>query len=263
MIPQAYISEWSRQAPWKSNEQIEQDLVLSRAITEIYSDPWLSNELAFRGGTALHKLFFNSSPRYSEDIDLAQVHPAPIKEYVQRIQSVLSFLGVSAAKPKKDGIQLIFRFQSETPPIAPLRLKVEINTREHFTVLGYEKLHYKVNSSWFGGSCIIRTFRKEELLGTKLRSLYQRKKGRDLFDIYYALSGAAEVNTGLLLQCYKEYIKRSVNRPPSRKEFILNMDSKIQDLEFLGDTTALIRGEINYDPVKAYALVKSELIEKI
>lgn len=263
MIPQAHILEWSKSAPWKSNEQIEQDLVISRAITAIYSDEWLSEELAFRGGTALHKLCFSSSPRYSEDIDLVQIHSAPIKEYVQRLQSVLSFLGESAAKPKKDGIQLFFRFQSETLPITPLRLKVEINTREHFTVMGYEKIKYKVNSSWFSGNSNITTFRKEELLGTKLRALYQRKKGRDLFDIYYAFSEESEINPDAILQCYREYIKRSVSRPPSRKEFIINMNSKIHDTEFLGDTTALLGAEINYDPVKAYALVKSELIEKI
>jgi hypothetical protein len=52
MIPQAYITEWSQQVPWQTNEQVEQDLVISRALVEIYSDEWLAESLAFRGGRA-------------------------------------------------------------------------------------------------------------------------------------------------------------------------------------------------------------------
>ena len=53
MIPQAYITEWSQQVPWQTNEQVEQDLVICRALVEIFSDKWLAHSLAFRGGTAL------------------------------------------------------------------------------------------------------------------------------------------------------------------------------------------------------------------
>ena len=64
MIPKAYITEWSNFVPWKANEQVEQDLVISRALIEIYSDEFLSKSLAFRGGTALHKLFLTPQMRY-------------------------------------------------------------------------------------------------------------------------------------------------------------------------------------------------------
>lgn len=59
MIPIANIRQWRQHAPWLLDSQVEQDLVLSRALIEIYSDPLLSSELAFRGGTALNKLFIN------------------------------------------------------------------------------------------------------------------------------------------------------------------------------------------------------------
>ena len=57
MIPRAYITEWTQYAPWKTNEQVEQDLVICRALVDIFSNDYLAKELAFRGGTALHKLF--------------------------------------------------------------------------------------------------------------------------------------------------------------------------------------------------------------
>lgn len=57
MIPSQYIIEWSGIAPWKANEQVEQDLVISRSLVELFSDDFIADKLAFRGGTALHKLF--------------------------------------------------------------------------------------------------------------------------------------------------------------------------------------------------------------
>jgi predicted nucleotidyltransferase component of viral defense system len=73
-------------------------------------------------------------------------------------------------------------------------LKVETNTREHFTVSDLVKVPFKVNSSWFTGNCELTTYALEELLGTKLRALYQRKKGRDLYDLYNALSRNPELD---------------------------------------------------------------------
>ena len=56
MIPRDYITEWRAHAPWVQDFQVEQDLVISRALVEIFSHPHLRDALAFRGGTALYKL---------------------------------------------------------------------------------------------------------------------------------------------------------------------------------------------------------------
>jgi len=77
MIPFDFITRWRSHAPWVSDGQVEQDLVLSRALVELYGDEKLQRELAFRGGTALNKLFLDSPQRYSEDIDLVQVEAGP------------------------------------------------------------------------------------------------------------------------------------------------------------------------------------------
>jgi len=263
MIPQAYITEWSQQVPWQTNEQVEQDLVICRALVEIFADDWLANSLAFRGGTALHKLYLQPQPRYSEDIDLVQVRAEPIKETVQRLQTALGFLGESSVKPRRDGTQIICRFDSEFPPSIRLRLKTEINTREHFTVLGMVKLPYEVKSTWFNGSCNLTTYSLEELLGTKLRALYQRRKGRDLYDIFIALTQQSDLDTKALLHSYRKYMKFSVEKPPTQKEYLINMEAKMQDAEFLGDTIALLRPDAPYNPYEAYELIRTQLIEKI
>ncbi|MBX2887776.1 MAG: nucleotidyl transferase AbiEii/AbiGii toxin family protein [Ferruginibacter sp.] len=261
MIPQAYITEWSNYVPWQTNEQVEQDLAICRALVEIFKDEFLANSLAFRGGTALHKLYLKPQPRYSEDIDLVQVRSEPIKETIQRLQKALSFLGKSNVTPRKDNNTIYYRFESEFPPVQKLKLKVETNCREHFSILGWEKKPFSVNSEWFKGDCNLTTYSLEELLGTKLRALYQRRKGRDLFDLWKALI-TANVNPELVIKCYKEYMSFSLEKAiPTKKQFILNLEAKRNDSEFLGDTVALLRPEEKYNQDEAFELVLKNLVE--
>ena len=42
MIPQDFISEWKKAAPWSQNDQVEQDMIICRALVEIFSHPDLS-----------------------------------------------------------------------------------------------------------------------------------------------------------------------------------------------------------------------------
>ena len=263
MIPQAYITEWANQVPWQTNEQVEQDLVICRALVEIFSDEWLASGLAFRGGTALHKLYLHPQPRYSEDIDLVQIRPEPIKETIQRLKARLSFLGDCTVAQKAYNNTLKYRFESEFPPVHNLRLKIETNCREHFTVLGYQQIPFQVNSSWFTGDCNITTYKLEELLGTKLRALYQRRKGRDLYDMYKALLQVPDMNKDALLKCYHAYIDFVVVEPPTQKLYLQNMEAKMQDDEFMGDLAALIPPTEQYDQILAYKMVRDQILEKL
>ena len=68
MIPQAYLQEWSTKAPWPDLRQVEQDLVICRALCDLFNAPDLAGKIAFRGGTAINKLLFRQPLRYSEDI---------------------------------------------------------------------------------------------------------------------------------------------------------------------------------------------------
>jgi len=263
MIPQAYITEWSNNVPWQTNEQVEQDLVICRALVEIFKDDFLADSLAFRGGTALHKLYLQPQPRYSEDIDLVQVRSEPIKETIQHLQKALSFLGKSNVTPRKDNNTVYYRFESEFPPVQKMKLKIETNCREHFSILGWEKKPFSVKSEWFEGECNLTTYKLEELLGTKLRALYQRRKGRDLFDLWKALT-SSKANPDLIIKCYKEYMKFSLEKPiPTKKEFLMQMEAKRADAEFLGDTAALLRPDEKYNHEEAFKIVIDTLIERM
>ncbi len=89
MIPRDYITEWREHAPWSEDFQVEQDLIISRALVEMFSDSVLSEGLAFRGGTALYKLYLTPPARYSEDIDLIQVRPGPFGPLMDGLRNVL------------------------------------------------------------------------------------------------------------------------------------------------------------------------------
>ena len=68
MIPSSYLQEWSAHAPWPDSRQIEQDLIICRALCDLFNAPALAGKIAFRGGTAINKLLFKRSLRYSTSI---------------------------------------------------------------------------------------------------------------------------------------------------------------------------------------------------
>jgi predicted nucleotidyltransferase component of viral defense system len=263
MIPKPYIAKWQDYAPWKDFYQVEQDLVISRALVEIFSDEFLRENLAFRGGTALHKLYMNPAARYSEDIDLVQIKAGPIKPIMERLKKVITFF----EEPRKTqvrghGAKALYRFISEYEEIR-LRLKLEINCQEHFNVLDWVDFPFEVESEWFSGKASIRTYNINELLGTKLRALYQRSKGRDLFDLNYARL-YMELNLEQIIKCFKEYTTFATGkRPPSKKEFLINIEEKETDPVFTGDMEALLRPGIKYNQEIAFEWLKNEVIEKI
>jgi predicted nucleotidyltransferase component of viral defense system len=231
-------------------------------LVAIYNDEFLASHLAFRGGTALHKLYLSPQPRYSENIDLVQIQSGSVGAILDKLREVLSFLGKPIIKQKKNNNTMVFRVNSTSSQIMPIRLKVEINCKEHFNVLGLVKIPFEVKNQWFNGCCEITTYQLDELIGTKLRALYQRKKGRDLFDLQKALE-SNKLNTDNVIKCYHKYISFSDGESPSQAIYLANMEEKMQEDVFLNDTQTLLRPSLDFNPSEAYEVVKRELIAKI
>lgn len=263
MIPKPYIAQWQEFAPWNQFYQVEQDLIINRALIEIFSDGFLRENLAFRGGTALHKLYLNPAPRYSEDIDLVQIKPGPIKPIMERIGQVISFFEEDRRTQNRGhGIKAQYRFTSEYEEIR-LRLKLEINCMEHFAIFHWVDHPFTLKSEWYSGNAKIRTYSLNELLGTKLRALYQRSKGRDLFDLDYARRNE-DLNCDQIIHSFKEYMIFSTGKKlPSQKEFLLNIVEKVSDPNFEGDLEGLLRPGIKYSQEEAFRWLKQEIIERI
>jgi predicted nucleotidyltransferase component of viral defense system len=256
MISNAYIKEWRKSAPWPKNDQVEQDLIICRALVEIFRQPVAAENLAFRGGTALYKLHM-PPVRYSEDIDLVQVHPGPIGSLLDALKEVLDpWLGNPKRKQSEGRITLTYRMAAESG--LPLKLKVEINSREHFTVLGLEKRKMEIQSRWFSGNAAILTYQLDELLATKMRALYQRKKGRDLFDLWHALTTTSS-NLQSVVDCFLHYMKQEGHKV-SRAEFEQNLIEKLNNATFTEDVQPLLITGTVFDFRKAAEQVLSQLL---
>ncbi len=262
MIPQANITAWRAEAPWPEDAQVEQDLVLSRAVVELFSNSDLAGQIALRGGAALNKIFIHPASRYSEDIDLVQTQAGPIGPLLDAIRDKLdSWLGKPSRARAEGGVSLVYRFESEIVPVRPLRLKIEINTREHFTVLGLQHRQVLASNPWFKGNADVTTFVLDELLATKLRALYQRRKGRDLFDLWLCI-GQGKASPDKIVACFLEYMKHE-GHSVSRAEFERNLHEKQSDPAFLNDITPLLGTSVQYNAVDAMELVRRTLIEKL
>ena len=260
MIPRDYITEWRAEAPWVQDFQVEQDLIITKALVDIFSHRLLSDTLAFRGGTALYKLHLRPAARYSEDIDLVQIKAEPAGPMMEALREVLDFwLGEPRWKQTEGRVTFVYRFDSEDAPPVTLKLKVEINSREHFAVYGFAQTPFAVSSRWFQGSCEIGTYELDELLGTKLRALYQRKKGRDLFDLAIALE-KLEVDPSRILDAFSAYMDHGGHRV-TRAQFEQNMDAKLRDPQFTADIGPLLADGFAWDLEAAAASVSTGLIQ--
>jgi predicted nucleotidyltransferase component of viral defense system len=256
------VTEWRQHAPWPTDVQVEQDLVICRALVEMFRRPEIAEALMFRGGTAIYKLHLRPGHRYSEDIDLVQVRPEPIGPILTALRGTLDpWLGSPKRSFGEGRVALTYRVMSEGPPAVPMRLKVEINSREHFSVHAVERHRFEVHSRWFSGESFIPTFCLDELLGTKLRALYQRRKSRDLFDLWIALhQGRASAEA--IVQCFLEYMRRAGTRI-SRAEFEANFSAKLLDPIFTQDLTPLLAPGIDWNLEEAGAQIHQTLISKL
>jgi predicted nucleotidyltransferase component of viral defense system len=205
LIPASYIQEWNSKVPWPDSSQVEQDLIISRALCDLFNSPVLVGKIAFRGGTAINKLLFRHPLRYSEDIDLVQTQPEPIGATIDAVRDALAWLGKCNRHQAGHSMHLVFKFAPEADPETTLKLKVEINTREHESLYGIKQYPFEVDTSWHKSRTDIASFEPEELFGTKLRALLQRRKNRDLFDLHEGLRQLS-MDPDELIACFEHYL---------------------------------------------------------
>lgn len=202
MIPKDNITAWRVHAPWRLDAQVEQGLVISRAIVNLFAVPELARSLVFRGGKALYKIYLRPPARYSEDI-----------------------------------------------------------TREHFTELGVTQVPFEVANSWFSGAADVPTYALDELLCTKLRALFQRKKGRDLFDLWYALD-QGRIDPETLLACFVRYMAED-GRSVTRAQFEESLAGKRKQPDLRDDVGPILRPGFSWDFDVAMDAVLENLVARL
>jgi predicted nucleotidyltransferase component of viral defense system len=264
MIPNQNIIAWSKVAPWSELRQIEQDLIIARAIVEIFSDPFLREELRFRGGTALNKLHFPEPLRYSEDIDLARTKEGPSKPIWDGIHALLDpWLG----EPEffRSAVAPALRYTVLAEDGTQIRLKIEINKIEVNPLDAPQSIPFAVHNPWFTGSAEIPAFSAEETLATKIRALLQRNKGRDLLDLSHSLDVFPSLDLQRTIDMFVAYMKE---KPVPRWEAEKRMFEKLERAGFLADVHPLLSADARekFDAAAgriAFRRVFDELISRI
>jgi predicted nucleotidyltransferase component of viral defense system len=241
MIPTLNIIAWGQKAPWPEQRQVEQDLIISRALVELFNDPFLRQQLRVRGGTALNKLHFPTALRYSEDIDLVRTVAGPIGEVLDHVRAALEpWLGRANFEQSEVAPKLRFRIAAEDKSSsAPLRLKVEIATREPEAYDPPTEFAFRVENPWFTGEASIPSFSREEILATKLRALLQRERGRDLLDLSHSEEVFAGLNDPRVVELFSIYMQiKGLNI--TRAEAERRMYAKLANPNFLADVRPLL-----------------------
>jgi predicted nucleotidyltransferase component of viral defense system len=257
MIPADAVTAWSVGHPWPTEDQVEQDLILSRAMCAIASDSYLSEELVFRGGTALHKLHLPTPRRYSEDLDYVRSSAGGIGVLMRRLTDLGDELGFTVGTGMSEHPKVYWRTMAESGN--RLRIKVEVDTRERSPVMLPTCVSHRVESSWWTGEAQIRTYQTAELIASTLRALYARSKGRDVFDIWLALTELT-VDPGEILRAFRPI------RPVgfTAKSATANLQAKLADADFRHDVDGLSTDlSPPYDLDQAATMVVDELLSQV
>lgn len=261
--------------PWAAQYQVEQDLLLCRAMVALFDDKFLNSQIAMRGGTLLHKVHLAPAARYSEDIDLVVVGSRPASHVRLAIRRVLAeVLGTpktsvwdtlklairNTVKPSRV-LRMTYSARSIIEPARTLEIVVEANVTERKPHRAVVAMPF---SFPFRGQSVetqIKAFDIHEMLGTKMRALFQRKRGRDLFDLYWALTkSATPVKPKEIIASFQHYLDQEGTKA-GRDEFAGILESHLKDRGFCTDMQPLLRTDISYDPQVAGSYVKSHLLK--
>ena len=173
--------------------QVEQDLLLCQAMVALFEDAFLSSQVAMRGGTLLHKVHLAPPARYSEDIDLVVVGTRPAEHIRRAIRRVLTdVLGAPKAsvwdtlklairntvKPSRV-LRMTYSARSIIEPGRTLEIVVEANVTERKPHRSVVEMPFSFPFRDKFIQTRVKAFDIHEMLGTKMRAMLQRKRGRD------------------------------------------------------------------------------------
>ncbi len=283
MIQHTHLTAWQTHAPWPKRSQIEQDLRLSRGVAAIFADSVLSEHLAMRGGTVLHKAHLAPAARYSEDIDLVLVKAMDTETLDRHLRRVLApVLGQPAdsliadawlairnvLRPSK-----ILRTAYRFVPVGLRReetIKVEVNLNESASL--YPLVSVELDTLDDDGEhirAIVHSYDINEMLGTKTRALMQREQGRDLFDLFHAwqLSEAKTtpypVDGAKAMEAFAWYLEKEGTHLGSDEANAL-LDARLRKAAFRRDMDTLLRpGLPKFDVDEGAAVVRDAFLRHL
>jgi hypothetical protein len=137
-----------------------------------------------------------------------------------------------------------------------IRIKIESNVAETEPYRPFVARRYSIDSRWWSSEAEVLTCELDDLLGTKLRALYQRRKGRDLFDLWIALT-RLQPDDAQVVAALGHYMGDAAFSYPQLRR---NLQEKLSDPVFIDDIAGLlVEMPEAYSPHDAALLVLQRL----
>ncbi len=246
------IRTWADERAIPDLTLAELDYRLTHALGAIYKDPFLASRLCLKGGTVLNKLCFPTLSRLSVDLDFNAVGPKS-QVLAERSQVISQLESLLVDQDSGYTVKHDFRYEQTTivAHYTPLsggpkqRLKLEISFIERVPILGQTERHLILPD---GSSVSIETYHLEELTATKLRALYGRRKGRDIYDLWRIASLDLDERAVRKLTLYYFYHAKMLFHYPT---FHANVEEKLRHRGFSDDVRGLIRVGQHFDWLEA------------
>lgn len=273
---------WRDEVHWTRDAQVEQDLLLTRAMAAIFRDAFLRDQVAMRGGTVLHKIHLAHAARYSEDIDLVLVGDRPAGDARRALRRVLQpVLGPpetdvpgrlqlairNLVQPSRI-IRQVYAFRPTVPPPPREHIKIEVNCSETTPCFPLVSHPYAPAAAAAVPAVELCTYDLDEILATKLRALRQRNQGRDLFDLWHvwteSLAGRTTrpVDPERVVRALRFYLGRE-GTAARRDDFERNLDAKLRDRSFRGDMRAVLEVGGAFDVDLAAGVVREVFFTRL
>jgi len=209
--------------------------ILLTQLNEIFSD-----DVVLKGGTAFNRgyLYSTQKGRFSEDIDLDYFKHKSLDDKIKYIKTMMKKINEFDVSPprilhhtlrfdcrytnqldEKDRVQVEFYLSEKKPVVPPQRILLQSQ-------------YIPVSATLF----FVYSF--EDLLAQKLITLYSRKEGKDIYDLFYGLD---LIFREKILQdaLSKLFIHYHINLDYSNfiQELIKKLDEIHSNSNYIGNTT--------------------------
>ncbi len=241
---------------------IEKDYCISWILNSLYQHP---NSFALKGGTGIRKLYV-SNYRFSEDLDftiLKNMDKAEIEENIRtsirtaKQDSGIEFLDEIKFRQNVNGykVDIYFRILRQTGN--PLRIKLDLTKPERERmILPLQKMpilhHYSDNCS-----AIVLAYSIHEIIAEKIRSIFERTRPRDLYDLWFFTENF-DIRQALEIlpeKCEFKAVKTDIRSVMERKDdfssaWVNSLGHQLKDLP-------------DFDPVFYHVLEQLEMMDSM
>lgn len=194
MITQEQVKAFAKQ--YKIHESVIFREYLQIVFLQKLYQKTPSQKIFFKGGTAIHLIY--NAPRFSEDLDFSVA--LPMSEFESYILSVFKRIedeeGITW-KERKSIAGKQFLISAEN--LLPYKTHVILDFSFREKILSIDRTVLQTFYPMVFNSFVYHLSR-EEILAEKIRAIMTRRKGRDLYDLWYLLSIGVEIRHDMVVK---------------------------------------------------------------